>query len=264
LYKIPKNLTDYFYEKLPVVYREQDNMQLIPNPLKRFLSAIVEGGFTPVLQNVLDINNLIDVEKCPTKYLPLLCQNYGVEYSPDIEESYQRKFLDNFGELNKRKGTKSCLEYLARELAGPNYGVVIEDSGNVVRLYLTTYGDDSKLNTKQTVIEKYVSQYLPSGMVLDVMSSYYYSEIAKFLATKDEVVESLIITHYEEDSSAVSHCTESFRSDIIEAVGNETAYIPNEGKVCLSNVSYNDWFYAGGYGCVDKITHQGIETIIFN
>ena len=91
-------LNHLYYKKLPQVYRDMDKM-LKTYPLKRYLSSLVDGGYAEVLKNAEGILDLVDPEKCPSEFLPYLCESFGLEYFEDMDDTYQRRFLMNIGEI---------------------------------------------------------------------------------------------------------------------------------------------------------------------
>ena len=111
-------ISDYlYYRKLPQVYRDMDRLQ--PNyPLKRYLTSLVEGGFTDIITSSNDFLSLVDPERCPEEFLPYLCYSFGLEYFEDIDALYQRRLLSNIGELIRRRGTYSGVRFLIRSLTG--------------------------------------------------------------------------------------------------------------------------------------------------
>lgn len=110
------DFSDFLYNKLPKVYRDED--QKIGYPLKRYLEALVEGGFAHIIEGVNEFITLIDPDKIPEEFLPHLCNSFGLTYFPDLDSTYQRKFLSNVGEIMKRRGTYAGIHYLAKSLTG--------------------------------------------------------------------------------------------------------------------------------------------------
>jgi hypothetical protein len=182
MYQVSKDLVEYFYNKLPKAYRSLDAEQNYT--LKRYLEAIISGAYKPLLDQTLKLEDLFNVEKCPVEYFPYLCASYGVEYVPFIDIAFQRKFLKNFMELNIRKGTFSCIEYLVRELSGFTLTSTLVD--NVLQLTLYTYEDDSTLLTKQGVIENYIENYLPVGITALLYTLYNHVDDGSFSPTDED------------------------------------------------------------------------------
>lgn len=266
MYEVKRDLLDFLYNRmLPSAYISEDSA--IGSPFKRYLSALVEGGIEPLLKDTLDIMNLRDPQKCPSKYLPVLCENFGLPYFPDIDEKFQRKFLSNFMELNMRKGTSSCIEYLARELSGYDVEVDSSDSDLVI-VRMNTYEDDPKILTNQSVIEKYAVNFIPACMELLVVTSYYYTEEADFISlSTDELYPPSITTNTDYIPQPTIGCLESFKSAIISSLGTEEGFqgvIEDVSSLSNEIKSTPEWFTSNCYNSMDIITASGSETVRFN
>lgn len=165
----PKRVVDYlYYNKLPNIYREKDSQ--IGFPFYRYLSAIFINGAGLALEDMERMINLIDPEHCPEEYLEFFFKSFGLPYYADIDVEYQRKFLANAGELIKRRGTYSCVRYLAKTLTGLDvdlrYLRGYNESGEYGRyLYIDllakTVQQASKIDVSTFVIEKYIKFFIP-------------------------------------------------------------------------------------------------------
>lgn len=157
-------LDHLYYNKLPQVYRDMDSLQLT-YPLKRYLSSLIEGGYAEVLKDTTGLMDLVDPEKCPSEFLPYLCESFGLEYFEDINDSYQRKFLLNIGEIIKRRGTYACIRYLVRVLTGLNVEMKYERDFEGRHLYVTllteTLQQAENVETSVFVVERYIRTQLP-------------------------------------------------------------------------------------------------------
>lgn len=112
-----ESLLDLLYnKKLPQVYRDEDSK--LGFPLKRYLESLIEGGFYGIIKDIEGIMSLVDPTAIPDEYFPYLCESFGLPYFPDMDTSYQKKFLANVGELNRRRGTFAGVRYLTRALTG--------------------------------------------------------------------------------------------------------------------------------------------------
>lgn len=115
----PKGMLDLLYNrKLPQVYRDEDSK--IGYPLKRYLESLIDGGYCGSIKDIEGIMSLVDPMTISEEFFPYLCESFGLTYFPDMGISYQRKFLSNMGELVKRRGTFSSVQYLTRALTGLN------------------------------------------------------------------------------------------------------------------------------------------------
>jgi phage tail-like protein len=264
-----KSFGEYMYERLPAVYRDLDEEQ--DKQLKRYLESIAEGSFTPIVQDTLKIMDLLDADKCPSQYLPMLCENFGVEYYPNIGEAFQRKFLKNFVELNIRKGTASCIEYLVRELSGYEVSVSMDDEDEkLVVTIVTVYEDDVNLLTKQEVIEKYIVKYIPVGLGSLLLVSYNYIDSADFISdSTDEVTHVSITQSINSDlTEPTLSCNETNSSVIMETSGIDTGRIDCtlvDNSSLTNEVSESpQWFSSNNYSGLDTLTVGVTQTIIFN
>lgn len=161
-------LDHLYYKKLPQVYRDMDAM-LKTYPLKRYLASLIEGGYSEVLKDTDGILDLVDPEKCPSKFLPYLCESFGLEYFEDMDDTYQRRFLVNIGEILKRRGTYACVRYLVRVLTGLDVDLRYERGYNedkygrwlFVELQGVNIDQILQIDTSIKVIERYVGTQIP-------------------------------------------------------------------------------------------------------
>lgn len=183
------SFADYLYNRLPQVYRTSDQEQI----LRRFIETFAEAGFDPLLQETMDMMNLLDVDKCPSEFLPFLCSFYGFEYTVEIPELFMRRLLKHIIELYKRKGTKSVVKFIARELTGfdseiienkdfdeelvkiTHWDVKFEHYRNFV-LKLNAPYEDSTLYNKEEVVKKLVTDFLPTNSQVLVITVYWFKE----------------------------------------------------------------------------------------
>lgn len=182
-------MSSYLYNRLPQVYRNYDDQEL----LKRFIDIFSEGGYTKVLNETNNIMDLLDVDKCPSKFLPLLCSFYGYEYNLEIPELFQRRLLKYIVDIYKRKGTKSSIKFIARELTGFESEIIenkdfddeqiritkwdkrFEHYRNFI-LKLTAPYEDSQLYNKEEIVVKIINNFLPTNSQVLVITAYWFSE----------------------------------------------------------------------------------------
>jgi len=136
-YTLKQNLATFLYNKLPNTYRKNDGNE----QLKKYIEALVEEGFLYSLNEILGLQDLLDVENCPSEFFRYLCSNFGVEYSEEIPESYQRRFLNVYPELLARKGTTSVVEFIVREVLGQEVNLLEENRNKLFR----TWASESEL-----------------------------------------------------------------------------------------------------------------------
>ena len=183
------HIADYLYNRLPKVYQAEDKEQL----LRRFIDTFAEAGFNPLLQETLSITDLLDVDKCPSKFLPQLCSMYGYEYTLEIPELFQRRLLKHIVEMYKRKGTKSVVKFIARELTGFESEIIENKDFNEEHIELTHWDkrfehyrnfilkltapyEDSNLFNKEEIVVKIVNDFLPTNSQVLVITAYWFRE----------------------------------------------------------------------------------------
>lgn len=111
------NFDEYLYNLLPSIYRKLDKEQKpYPEPLKRFLKILVEGGFNPLIQEIDKLANTMDMDTLESKYFPLITQSLGIEFPYNMTERELRKYLKIIPTLYRLKGTYDSFNYLAREI----------------------------------------------------------------------------------------------------------------------------------------------------
>lgn len=186
---IRRDFAEYLYSRLPKVYRYHDKEGV----LKAFIETFVEGGFNKVIDDNLKLFDLLDVDNCPKKYLPLLASSYGLTYTEEIPELFYRRLLKNITNLYQRKGTKSAIRFLARELTGFDTEIIenkdfsdvdIEASGWDIRfehyrnfiLKLKAPYETSLLDVKEEVIKVVINDFLPTNSNVLVVTSYWFQD----------------------------------------------------------------------------------------
>lgn len=181
-----------YEKKLPQIYRDEDSK--IGFPLKRYLESLIEGGYCDSIEDIEGILSLIDPMTVPDAFFPYLCKSFGLTYFPDIDISYQRKFLANIGEINNRRGTFSCVQFLIRVLTGLSCelsyyeGEYGGQDGNYlfIELKARTMDELNKIETSMEVISNFIGTQIPyyvlpvisSSLSVQVVSSKSYSHSA--------------------------------------------------------------------------------------
>lgn len=223
----PAKLLRLLYgQKLPQIYRDEDKK--IGYPLKRFLESLIDGGYRGSIEDIEGILNLIDPNTIPEEYLQYLCESFGLDYFPDIDATYQRKFISNMGELIKRRGTFASVRYLVRVLTGLEVELSYKEGeyngveGNY--LYITLIAKDleqtSNMDVSRAVLQRYIGTQIP----------YYVTPI---ILSK---IETQVI-----DSTTYSHSiVGSFKSYVISraSTSGDTG-IPDMGNHPLSGIEAN-------------------------
>lgn len=230
---------DYmYYSKLPEVYRTYD--EPLGKPLYRFLQALFEGGIAPLVNkfqygeehdpsdtdkiNVGGLENLlelVDPQTCPDSFLPYYCKSFGLEWFPDLAKTtigmanhdyYNRTFLCNVGEIIRRRGTESCVKFIAKVLTGMdvelNYTRIFDEEDTTktverklnVNMIARSSEDVANVGISSEVIERYIASQIPYYItpditynILGVIKSYpyhacYVKKVVNHTIQSDDVI----------------------------------------------------------------------------
>ena len=162
-----------YYKKLPQIYRDMDT-SLMTKPFYRYLSALIDGGYAEALSDVDNLLDLIDPQKCPGEFLPMLCNSFGLTYFEDINPIYQRKFLQNIGEITRRRGTYSCVRFIAKVLTGLDVDLEYARNSSGRHLTITllakTIDDVNNMETSKAVIARYIGTQIPYYITVHINS----------------------------------------------------------------------------------------------
>ena len=185
------DLLDYLYNRcLPGIYREEDAD--IGKPLYRYLQSIILGGYDLAIQDIDNIIKLVDPETCPEQFFPILYESFGLTYYPDVDMKYHRKFLMNYGELRRRKGTYSCIRFLVRVLTRMdvkldylrgNYGGEL-GRHLIVSIQAKTVEELLNLDTDVSIVSKFIEFFTPYYITTHVIGEVASSNIrgTKYIA----------------------------------------------------------------------------------
>lgn len=163
----PSELLNLLYiKKLPQVYREEDGK--IGLPLQRYLQSLVEGGYKGAIDDIEKTLTMFDPKAIPESLFPFLCESFGLEYFPDIDVMYQRKFLLNLGELIRRRGTFSSVHYMIRTLTGLESELSKE--GNTLNIVLLAENLEqmSNIEISVAVVGNYIQSQIPYYIVPNI------------------------------------------------------------------------------------------------
>ena len=225
------SFADYLYNRLPQVYRTSDNEHI----LRRFIETFAEAGFDPLLQETMDIMNLLDVEKCPSEFLPLLCSLYGFEYTVEIPELFIRRLLKHIIELYKRKGTKSVVKFIARELTGfdseiienkdfdeelidiTKWDIKFEHYRNFV-LKLNAPYEDSMLYNREEIVQKLLEDFLPTNSQVFVITVYWFKEDSEIVANSIENGIHEVVQEYNEEVAKLKNVLTDVKYSIKDSI----------------------------------------------
>lgn len=174
----PNDLLKYaYYTCIPEIYREEDAE--LDYPLYRYLSSIILGGYSLQITDIENLIALVDPEKCPSKFFPLLYESFGFEYYPDVDIKYHRRFLLNFGELRKRRGTYSSIRFLVRVLTSMDVeqsylrGEYEGEQGRhlILDLQAKSISDIINLDVNKAIIEQFLGLFVPYYITTHITGS---------------------------------------------------------------------------------------------
>ena len=118
---------DQFMDAFPAVYRENNSF------FHRFLS-VFSSIYNDLDHEISRLPELLDAEKCPRECLKVYAGWLGINLSGDfLTEEAERTFVKEAYELNRKKGTRGCLQRVLQIVL--NEDPVILES-NTVRSYL--------------------------------------------------------------------------------------------------------------------------------
>ena len=157
-----------YYKKLPQLYRSAD--ATVGLALKRYLESLIEGGFCASIEDIEGLLLLIDPEAIPEKFFPYLYESFGLEYFPDIDVSYQRKFLMNIGGFIKRRGTFAGVQFLSKVLTGMEADLSFKDGTLYIVLLATTLKQLAEVDISMKVIRNYIQTQIPYFVTPDISS----------------------------------------------------------------------------------------------
>ena len=170
----PEKLLDLLYgKKLPQIYRDEDSK--IGNPLRRYLESLVEGGYKGAIEDIKGTLFLFDPEAIPEYLFPFLCESFGLEYLPDIDVTYQRRFLLNLGALVRRRGTFSSVHYMIRALTGLESELSCKDNVLNITLLAKNLNQVDSLEPSTDIVGNYIQTQIPY-YIIPVFSSRIESQ----------------------------------------------------------------------------------------
>ena len=183
------------YNTLPPSYRVDD--ALVEYSLERYLSALSDGGFAKVIEEINGLLTLVDPDKIKSELLPILFKQYGFEIFNGIPEIYLRKLLPVVSELNSLKGTKTAVEYLTSIISGVKSTIEYDEEFSEnrainVRLEMDYEAEGNKGLPDTDQLLRIIQEYVPFFCDVLIVYVYLFSEACKVdfndSPSKDSVV----------------------------------------------------------------------------
>lgn len=197
----PMNFGEKLYNKFPHKYREDDVLQ--DYSLKRYIEALADGGYSPIIEDLNGITSLIDADKVSSEVLHLLFEQYGFKTFNGIPEPYLRYLLPKLGEAYSLKGSLSVVEFITSSLSGVRVELELttDDYSNMhldIRFEMDYNIGDYFPNVEHftRILENFLPFYL--GRTLIYVYMFYESQS---LQVKDN--DTLKITDQKEDLGVI-------------------------------------------------------------
>ena len=187
------------YNRFPPIYRQDDIVTKFA--LKRYLSALGDGGFKHIIEDTNRLTTLVDSNRVDYNILPILFKQYGLEIFNGIPEPFLRYLLPRLGELWQKKGSLDALEYFVSYITGIKSFITVDfdDFNNPyvtikldmdTRLYSDFFPDAGKFETlTRHFIPFYCDPY--------IIYSFFYQEFLGLNQFADK--ESMKIVDHKDD-----------------------------------------------------------------
>lgn len=229
------NFDKHLYNMLPSFYRNEDaKIRPNPEPLRRFLKILHEGGFKQVIHEIDSHQNLLDIDVVDSKHLMSLVQTLGLDFPYNMTDKERRKYLKIIPAIYKSKGTVDSFNFLAREIFSTktniNTRAEVYEEGMTPeewrRIFIDIEVDGAlpDLQRKEENFRKFVELVRPVNriLVMNLILTYYAeykfaerardlfnfeviivnTELDKFMSSlKDEVDKSILKLKAEEEIS---------------------------------------------------------------
>lgn len=154
---------DNFMNTFPEIYRERNSF------FHRYLS-VFSSLYYDFQDEIDSVQELLDLDTCPVRFLPVYGRWLGIEVSEDfMEEKWLRLLVKEAYQLNRIKGTKRALERVSEIVLGEEV-IILE--GSRVGEYMDSedredmmklYGDGP--NDVTILVKKYVPRELRSKLL---------------------------------------------------------------------------------------------------
>lgn len=180
-----KTFGDRLYNSLPKMYHTEDSS--VNYALKRYLQAMVEGGFSYVINESNGILDLNDPARTPSEVLPIIFEQYGLSIFNGIPETYLRKLLPILKDLYDRKGATTVIEYLTSIISDVEAEVIVSPNFKEdfhIDLRLEMDYDQEDVPDKDQLI-RIIKEFLPFFIEVTIILVYLFYEYANIKVKED-------------------------------------------------------------------------------
>lgn len=165
------------YNTFPEQYRVDDLG--VNYALKRYIESLSEGGFSLAIDETSGITELIDPEKVPIEYLPILFKHYGLDIINGVPEIFQRKLLPTVSTLYKLKGTVTSVEFLTSLVSGVTSKIEVDSDFNhnhAIDVKLEMDYENKTDVPDRDVLLRIINQFVPFFCDVTLVYSYLFSD----------------------------------------------------------------------------------------
>lgn len=211
------NFDKQLYNMLPPIYRKEDaKIKPHPEPLKRFLKILHEGGFKPLIERIESLQNLTDIDNADHNSLQLLVQTLGLDFPYNMSDKERRKYLKIIPTIYKSKGTADSFNFLAREIFSTKAKIqtraevykegMTPEEWRRIFIVIEVDGELTDLQRKEENFRKFVELVRPVNRILVINLIFMYYDNYRF----DELVrdlydfDKLIFNEGEDDRTQVT------------------------------------------------------------
>lgn len=212
---------DRLYSRLPKLYPQEDTNGI----LRDFLKALEIGGHDILFSDIKKLPDLLDIDKCPDEFLPLLSELFGYEYSVQIPALYQRRILKVIVDLYKRKGTQSAVKYIAREISGIEADIVENHEFEGQDVGITGWNisyanarkfivkliapeNTSDIQLKRDIVEILIRQFIPTNSDFLIVEAYFFAD-TRILDKDDDPTNNIGAISFKEEEIMLKNILEN-------------------------------------------------------
>ena len=112
------SFVDYLYNRLPEIYRSEDNASTSKLILYHFLQTMDEAGFSVNLSDINAIFDLSNLSVIDDGLLPYYAGNVAFVNDSTVSFTFLRTLLNNIIRVYKMAGVDNCVKFLVREMTG--------------------------------------------------------------------------------------------------------------------------------------------------